>query len=312
MKKIFLIFAMLMTLAAATLMVAACQEQETTSMTETEYETTQISETLETQEETEEQETEGERIPPEIVEFDLHSLLEIANRRRLELIRPDAELLRELTAGRAPETINIEEFWQERQHQFRIEISLEEALEDLSAFFDVIQQVYGSYTYFGGDEVFIPVFDNIIEEVSQNEQNGTVSISRFADIVYRQLDDVIFDNHFFFNGNVLGIRHNFFRTNSLFDKISTGEFYHRESGKIVVAIENHDINQIMRLSTDEDGNIFYSPIVYRDEISMHYAINMIFEDGTSQELLLNIFSPRRITDPPPSSGFVDGTSLDFI
>jgi hypothetical protein len=42
-------------------------------------------------------------------------------------------------------------------------ISMEDAQHDAIILFDVLQNFYGAYGYFGGDEVFLPLLDEILD-----------------------------------------------------------------------------------------------------------------------------------------------------
>ena len=54
-------------------------------------------------------------------------------------------------------------------HGVKRPLTLEDVLDDVDAFFLLLQTTYGAYYYFGGDEVFLPIRDAAKEELAWPE-----------------------------------------------------------------------------------------------------------------------------------------------
>jgi len=235
-----------------------------------------------------------------------HDLLDIARERRLNIIanRPTHEQLLALTQGREPETIDLTQFVSGNTGQ---SITAAEAIEDVELFFTVLRQVYGPYIYFGGDTVFAPIFDEIIAEIATHE---TILPFQLENMIYHALNPVVNDNHFVFGNNRFGQSANFFTSAVPFDRDERG-FIHRASGRVVAEIEGRDMYDVLRLSMDEQGNVFYSAVIYElgPAGMARRNLSIVFEGGDSMTLPLE---QHRTTWPPftpPSLEWVDGVPV---
>jgi len=241
-------------------------------------------------------------------QYTLQDLLDIAYERRLDIAqqRPGHERLLELTKGRETESVDLELL--STSHADGLPITSEQAIEDVLLLFDVLRQIYGPYIYFGGDEVFAPIFDGIMAELSVLESVSQFTLRR---LIFDSLDPVINDNHFRFGDmDFFGASATFFTSDTAFDKYEDS-FRHRQSGLLVTEIEGHDKHQVLRLSMNERGNIFYSPVVYSLESfsGTRYTINIIYEDGSRDELTLDRLNPNRRTFREPCLEYVDGVPV---
>jgi len=79
----------------------------------------------------------------------------------------------------------------------------------------------------------------------------------------------------------------------------------------------HDINQILRLSMNEQGDIFYSPVVYVQDFIFDYTtfspiLNITFEDDSRYELPLELHLTPTILLTLPVLRFIDGVPVVSI
>ena len=215
--------------------------------------------------------------------YTLDDLLYIARERRLDIIanRPTHEQLLELTQGREPETIDLTQFVSDNTGQA---ITASEAIEDVELFFKALRQIYGPYIYFGGDAVFAPIFDELIAEIATRE---TILPFQLENMIYHALGAVINDNHFILGNNRLGQSANFFTSAEPFDRDERG-FVHRASGRVVAEIEGRNKYDILRLSMDESGNVFYSAVIYElGPVGMaRRNLSVVFDNGENMTLPL--------------------------
>ncbi len=72
-------------------------------------------------------------------------------------------------------------------------LSAEKAAEDVDLAFRLLAYGYGGYYYFGGDEVFFPVRDSILDKLSTME---TIKTTELRNLLWEGLSPVLIDNHF--------------------------------------------------------------------------------------------------------------------
>ena len=74
-------------------------------------------------------------------------------------------------------------------------LSHEEIVEDLAFLFDLLPLAWGAYGYFGGDDVFLPLRDSMLEQLVS--MSDPLSIESFLeDLIAPRFHSVIRDNHF--------------------------------------------------------------------------------------------------------------------
>ncbi len=73
------------------------------------------------------------------------------------------------------------------------DVTKEELLEDVETCFRLLKTTYGAYGYFGGDEVFLPIWDAIRAEVAALDEPR---IKEFSEIFNRHLSPLLVDGHF--------------------------------------------------------------------------------------------------------------------
>ncbi|MCL2378534.1 MAG: S41 family peptidase [Defluviitaleaceae bacterium] len=249
----------------------------------------------------------AENLTPETLE----DVLSIALTRR-EGLKVSDERLAQLTEGRSP--LTIAPVYIHTRRAFVDEISTVNAIRDTDILFYAMAGAYGPYIYFGGDEVFMPIRDDIIEILNAQP---SWSQSDFASLLRSQLSRIIVDGHFIIdNVNLQTNEYKFFTY--------SGRFYISENGfkcqsRLLYVNElmlpcrpdiNLDPDEIFRLSIDEMGsNFFYVPVItlriYPDETSPGQLV-IIYEDGTTETV------PLKIPENQWFGGWSPYPTLDFI
>ena len=231
---------------------------------------------------------EGYLQPDEILifspdELTLDNLLVMANRRRQVIHVPDMEQIQKWINSREPITLDgTRLFGSERTTG----MSAEDAAEDINTFFELLRHIYAAYHHFGGDEVFIPLRDDMLEEIANNER---WTDTQLAELIQNRLGEIIADYHFIVNtysGSTFGNPHYSFILDIPFDRSERG-FRMRDTGMYVLYAQEHDIYNLFRLTMNEYGKLFYAPFIFRRAAEgTRYILNITFEDGSqiSEEL----------------------------
>jgi len=201
--------------------------------------------------------------------LDLQGVLRIAQARREAIIRPSADEFVAGLLGREMRHMDMPFF---PEPIVEVAITLENAIYDVQLFFELLQNIYGGYDYFGGDDVFLPILDYVIEQLEQTKDLRTVTI---ANILFEALNPVIHDNHFSINNRALGISYQFVVITPIFDPAtssfkspvferSVNGFRNRDTGLYVTALMWGDepismgLDEALRLSLDANGEFYYS------------------------------------------------------
>jgi len=242
----------------------------------------------------------------------LQDLLDTAHERRQGIYPPNIERLEELTYGRTPRTIDIREderFFNYHPFGTILSIPSEEAIYDVQLFFDVLRQIYGGYIYFGGDEVFVPLFDEIIEEIASQERWG---IDNLARLLYLRLNPYIHDNHLSIGGGVEFFSNRFesnycvFTNDTIFDRTENG-FRNRDNGLYVQEVVGYDKDDVFRLTVNEYGEFYYT-LVIEGPYYRGAELIIVYENG--KETITQFDVTREGTAWPeyhePSLEFIDG------
>ena len=209
----------------------------------------------------------------EIYSINLESTIAIANERRSLVFERDMDRIQREIYGKNPSIINDPRIFSNTPRS--VLVTSEEALEDIEIFFSLLRNLYGAYNHFGGDEVFIPLFDKIKAEISTTESQVSVMLGM---LLRDFLSDYISDNHFAIDGVTVGSQTHVFIWDSPFDRSRNG-FRHRESQKYAVEIVGHSISEIMRLAVTESGEFFYVPIVMLPSVyGITYDLQIDFQD----------------------------------
>jgi len=192
-------------------------------------------------------------------------------------------------------------------------ITKEEAIYDANTLFDVIRHVYGGYNYFGGDEVFQPLFDEILEIISEREQWNTAP---FMQMLIDNLSTVIQDNHVQIGSSTLqapystlGVNYDVYIWGVPFERSENG-FRKQGTDIYIVDMLGHDMQEVFRLSMDEEGDLFYAPVIMRQSArygTSHiiYHLDVVWSTGEEETVSL------RRSRPYPAPGYGGETTLHY-
>lgn len=220
-----------------------------------------------------------------VPELTLVDVFAIANERRQSVKQPDILAAQELLKGYTPGIINVEDL---TGGNLKLSLSREEAIFDAEKYFSMLRHTYGGYTYFGGDEIFLPIFDDIIEALSKQEEWPTM---KFVDEIHSQLSRVIFDNHLFIDMKIYAVEYDFYAWEMPFDK-NGDRFLKRDSGLHVAEIEGYDLDEVFRLAVNEEGEFFYIPIFMEPKnLSGNLCITVIYDNGDKE--IVSLKNPNR-------------------
>jgi len=222
----------------------------------------------------------------------LEDVLSIALTRREGITRPNHYRLAQLTEGRVPLAIEPIFFHIPRRTPVN-DVSTADAIRDTDILFYALAGAYGPYIYFGGDEVFLPIRDDIIEAL-----NAQPSWTRqdFALLLHAKLSQAINDRHFFIDGLLVAANYEFFTINRQFYLTENG-FICQDNHLLVKEILlpchpsiNLDPFDIFRLSMDESGSsFFYVPVIavhIRSDETEPSQLVIVYEDGMSETVPL--------------------------
>jgi len=165
-------------------------------------------------------------------------------------------------------------------------LSKEEAIYDMEMLFRLLRHMYAAYHYFGGDEIFLPMQEAMLEEIALQER---WSYNQLAQLVQNNLGEVIIDNHFIINGysgSTFNNPHHTFIWNTPFDRSERG-FRERETGLYVAYVEGYDVNTLFRLTVNEAGEFYYAPVIFRRTAEgIYYTLHITFENGEHRAINL--------------------------
>lgn len=89
-------------------------------------------------------------------------------------------------------------------HDLAEPLTIETAQKDIEAFFQLLRTTYGAYEYFGGDEVFGPLKEQVLAQIKQEAGDGKILLSRTVqDILMNALSPAVRDGHFAIGGQPL-------------------------------------------------------------------------------------------------------------
>ena len=219
--------------------------------------------------------------PPD--QLNLENVLIMSKQRRQIVHQPDMQRIYNWIEEREPTTLDATMlFDSSRRHN----LSREEAAEDVAVFFDLLRHIYAAYHYFGGDRVFLPIRNEVQEEINRREW---WTDNQLFELIRSRLLHVIFDYHIRLNsytGSVFVNPHNNFIWNTPFDRSEQG-FSKRESGLYVSYVAGHDKDDLFRLIVNEAGEFYYAPIIFRPaSLGETYSLSMTFENGESETVNL--------------------------
>lgn len=82
----------------------------------------------------------------------------------------------------------------QKPDQLPASLSKEEATEDIHYLFQVLKAAYGFYFYFGGDEAFYRIKQELLEVITA--QTGSIIHKEFKEHIINKLTPIIIDGHF--------------------------------------------------------------------------------------------------------------------
>ena len=84
------------------------------------------------------------------------------------------------------------------------ELAREDIIYEINFLFDLLRYGYGAYQYFGGDNVFLPLRDSMLEQLAQ--MANPLGIDAYLnDLLLPSLRSVIADNHFWLEDRQIGV-----------------------------------------------------------------------------------------------------------
>jgi len=233
----------------------------------------------------------------EIPHLTLQDLIEIANRRSHDLIRPDYTRLYELTYARRPQTIDP---WYFDGHPRMAYISSRDAMADVTDLITLLSQFYGAYIYFGGDSVFFEVKEQLGNLLHTQELWDT---DNFAYHLREYLSTVIRDSHFRVDSDPLWASYNFMIPTN---PVSLTVFERSEAGirnrtkelyvaQVIVDGKYIDIEDAFRHSLGEDGELYYSfVVVLPDNIPTPATATVVYTTGVQFTFSISPLCPPRL------------------
>jgi len=216
-------------------------------------------------------------------ELTLETVLLMANQRRQIVHEPDMERIYRWIETREPVTFDGAGLFNSRRKD---NLSKEEAAHDVTVLFELLRHMYAGYHHFGGDEVFLPMQNEMLEEIALRERWTDI---RLVQMIQEHLGAVVADNHFMinsYNSSSFGNPHNTFVWNTPFDRSESG-FSNRETGLYVSDVNGHDLNELFRLAMNEHGEFYYAPVILKPAAEgTSYSLDITYEDGSQQTVNL--------------------------
>jgi len=211
----------------------------------------------------------------------VEEVLAITNLRREITPEPDMDKLLALIDGHNP-NIDWTRFINDNRQEM---ITREEAEYDAKAFFELLRDVYGAYNYLGGDEVFLPLLDDVLQTIAQRWEGRELwSVVALSQVLWEKIPLVIADNHLVVDNSWRPFASaSYFVWGIPFDRTENG-FRKRDTGLYVVNVDGHEKDELFRLTMNEDGKFFYTAVVVRlvrpDIEEDSYSLNVTFDDGS--------------------------------
>jgi len=216
-------------------------------------------------------------------ELTLENLLILANQRRQIVYKPNMERIYNWLEEREPITLDGAVLFNDKRNN---SLSADEAAYDIKVLFTLLRHIYAAYHHFGGDEVFLPIMDEMLEEIRERER---WSDTRLFELIQSRLGAVIVDSHFVINaysGSTFGNPQHSFIWDTPFDRSDRG-FKERETGLYISNIEGYDMYELFRLTMNEAGEFYYAPVIFRPAAEgITHSLNITYENG--EQITLNL------------------------
>jgi len=256
-----------------------------------------------------------------------------AQHRRENIVKPDYNALAPLADEIARQGYEWSHMWDEEEGEEILQliiqsltpttraesISYEAAIADANLLNILLRTNYGAYIFYGGDDIFEPLFDNIFDALAEQEEWDTrYDFEGFVGVLHNYLSTVIADNHFLIGQRVLGApvsesEHIRSVTSDTYVGLtafgrSEGGFYSTESGQYVVSAHGYELDEIFRLSINDMGQFSYILTVTmpgRNELEQ-YTLTLHFDNGQEEIMTLYRHEPTRRSFEAPSLAWIDG------
>ncbi|MCL2215503.1 MAG: S41 family peptidase [Defluviitaleaceae bacterium] len=242
----------------------------------------------------------------EVITPTLQEVLQRANERREGIIKRDYSDILVMIEGHVPNPESILNFQTSPQAR---NISQEDAIADAMDFFQLMRDMYAGYFYFGGDEVFLPVRDAVLEELAT--LGAEFPAFRLGQILRVHLSGVIWDSNFGIDGHNLGRPLAYFIGSTPFDRTADG-FRNRETGLYAVEVDGIPINEVMELSLSQSGEFYYNIVMLLESSYSLIMPTVTYSNGTSEELRLTRVQTQRRGVFPPSLEVINGVPVVTI
>jgi len=257
----------------------------------------------------------------------LQDVLTISQQRREGIIKPSIEYASQFIQQREERTINPARFVSTRRNPQTV--TYQEAIEDFNMFADALRQLYTGYTYFGGDEVFLPIFEQVRNSLASQE---IWLVNDFMKYIFDALNPVINDGHFYLanhsgsnqwhvsfdNQYDFLIPINF---SDIFDKSENG-FRNRSTGHYIQELLmeglplDFETENIFRLSLSEDGAFYYSIVIknVRDSTSTNNSktVTIVYDNGRSDNITVSPIPEPEIPYEAVSLQHIQGLPIATI
>ena len=226
-------------------------------------------------------------------DMDMEYAIRVARTRREAITRPDYQKLIPYTQGyeyilddmifmiyQFGGLENFEQFMSEitttpAEPAYRI--SSDMAIFDASVLLMMMRLQYSAYIYFGGDDVFQPLFLQIRDVLASQAYWETSPTGNFMSLIHNTLFPVIADNHFSIGGLPLGwlvddVPHRFYSPVSADFFVSANDFSRSSrgfscnfTGRYIREVVGHDVSDIFRLAFNDYAAIVYVAVLYISE-----------------------------------------------
>ena len=233
----------------------------------------------------------------------LQDVLSIAQERREGIEKPEIDSISHLFQERGGTAVNRARF--RTTGRIPEMISSQRLIDDFNMFSNALRQRYGLYIYFGGDDVFLPLFEQVNETLALQEY---WYIDDFSNLVFDTLSYVIDDLHFIFGGRfvggeivggrILGDMHDFFvptNFSDVFDKSENGS-RNRRTGLYVQELHFDgkplcsETEEVFRLMMCNNGMFYYSIVVVRPSGGAETVnVTILYENGRYDEVYFSPF-----------------------
>lgn len=164
------------------------------------------------------------------------------------------------------------------------------ALQDIDYLFSLLKYGYSGYEYFGGDEQFNAVKKDMINSIT-NLNEDHILVENILHIIYDNLN-FIQDSHFIIGNYNLCNYTKYFSSrkfeflrdiNGLYVSIDDEIFYLKE-------VNDEDPMNYVKPSLDEDGKLIYSLGILSDTADINIPINLLLEsDQSSKNVKVSLF-----------------------